>query len=40
MYYFVYCLFSCVIIEDVPFEDEQVQSVEEVEPQFLGDEGK
>jgi hypothetical protein len=29
-----------VIIEDVPFEDEQVQSVEEVEPQFLGDEGK
>jgi hypothetical protein len=29
-----------VIVEDVPFEDEQVQSFEEVEPQFLGEEGK
>jgi hypothetical protein len=29
-----------VIVEDVPFEDEQVQSFEEVEPPFLGEEGK
>jgi hypothetical protein len=33
-------MFSCVIVEDVPFEVEQVQSVEEIEPQFLGEEGK
>jgi hypothetical protein len=29
-----------VIVEDMPFEDEQVPSFEEVEPQFLGEEGK
>jgi hypothetical protein len=29
-----------VIVEDMPFEDEQVQSFEEVEPRFLGEEGK
>jgi hypothetical protein len=29
-----------VIVEDVPFEVEQEQSFEEVEPQFLGEEGK
>jgi hypothetical protein len=29
-----------VIVEDVPFEDEQVQSFEEVEAPFLGEEGK
>jgi hypothetical protein len=29
-----------VIVEDVPFEDEQVQSFEEVKQQFLGEEGK
>jgi hypothetical protein len=39
MYYFVYCFFSCVIVEDVPFEVEQEPSFEEVEPQFLGEEG-
>jgi hypothetical protein len=33
-------MFSCVIVEDVPFEVEQEQSFEEVEPQFLGEEGK
>jgi hypothetical protein len=33
-------MFSCVIVEDVPFEVEQVQSFEEVEPQFLGEQGK
>jgi hypothetical protein len=37
---FIYCMFSCVIVEDVPFEVEQVQPFEEVEPQFLGEEGK
>jgi hypothetical protein len=37
---FVYCKFSYVIVEDVPFEVEQVQPFEEVEPQFLGEEGK
>jgi hypothetical protein len=37
---FIYCMFSCVIVVDVPFEVEQVQSFEEVEPQFLGEEGK
>jgi hypothetical protein len=40
MYCFIYCLFSCVIVEDVPFEVEQEQTFEEVEPQFLGEEGK
>jgi hypothetical protein len=35
---FITCL-SCVIIEDLSFEVEQVQSFEEDEPQFLG-EGK
>jgi hypothetical protein len=29
-----------VIVEDVPFEGEQVQSFEEVKQQFLGEEGK
>jgi hypothetical protein len=29
-----------VIVEDVSFEVEQEQSFEEVEPQFLGEEGK
>jgi hypothetical protein len=29
-----------VIVEDVPFEVEQEQTFEEVEPQFLGEEGK
>jgi hypothetical protein len=29
-----------LIVEDVPFEVEQEQSFEEVEPQFLGEEGK
>jgi hypothetical protein len=29
-----------VIIEDMPFEVEQEQSFEELEPQFLGEEGK
>jgi hypothetical protein len=29
-----------VIVEDVSFEVEQVQSLEEDEPQFLGEEGK
>jgi hypothetical protein len=33
-------MFSCVIVEDMPFEVEQEQSFEEVEPQFLGEEGK
>jgi hypothetical protein len=33
-------MFSYVIIEDVLFEVEQEQSFEEVEPQFLGEEGK
>jgi hypothetical protein len=33
-------MFFCVIVEDVPFEVEQVQPFEEVEPQFLGEEGK
>jgi hypothetical protein len=33
-------MFSCVIVEEVPFEVEQVQSFEEVEPQFLGEEVK
>jgi hypothetical protein len=33
-------MFSYVIVEDVPFEVEQEQSFEEVEPQFLGEEGK
>jgi hypothetical protein len=33
-------MFSCVIVEDVSFEVEQEQSFEEVEPQFLGEEGK
>jgi hypothetical protein len=37
---FFYCMFSCVIVEDVSFEVEQVQSFEEDEPQFLGEEGK
>jgi hypothetical protein len=40
MYCFIYCLFSCVIVEDVPFEVEQDQSFEEVGTQFLGEEGK
>jgi hypothetical protein len=31
---------SCVIVEDVPFEVVQEPSFEEVEPQFLEDEGK
>jgi hypothetical protein len=38
--FYIYCMFSCVIVEDVPFEVEQVQSFKEVEPQFLGEEGK
>jgi hypothetical protein len=29
-----------VIVEDVPFEVEQEQTFEEVEPQFLEEEGK
>jgi hypothetical protein len=29
-----------VIVEDVPFEIEQEPSLEEFEPQFLGEEGK
>jgi hypothetical protein len=29
-----------VIVEDVPFEIEREQTFEEVEPQFLGEEGK
>jgi hypothetical protein len=29
-----------VIVEDVPFEVEQEPSFEEIEPQFLGEEGK
>jgi hypothetical protein len=29
-----------VIVEDVPFKVEQVQSFEGEEPQFLGEEGK
>jgi hypothetical protein len=33
-------MFSCVIVEDVSFEVEQEQTFEEVEPQFLGEEGK
>jgi hypothetical protein len=33
-------MFSCVIVEDVSFEVEQVQSFEEDEPHFLGEEGK
>jgi hypothetical protein len=40
----MYCLFivcfSCVIVEDVSFEVEQEQTFQEVEPQFLGEEGK
>jgi hypothetical protein len=40
MYCFIIVCFSCVIVEDVPFEVEQEQSFEEVEPQFLGEEGK
>jgi hypothetical protein len=31
---------SCVIVEDVPFEVGQEPSFEEVEPQFLEEEGK
>jgi hypothetical protein len=33
-------MFSCVIVEDVPFEVERVQPFEEVEPQFLGEKDK
>jgi hypothetical protein len=33
-------MFAYVIVEDMPFEVEQEQSFEEVEPQFLGEEGK
>jgi branched-subunit amino acid transport protein AzlD len=40
MYCFIYFMFSCVIVEGVPFEVKQVQSFEEDEPQFLGEEGK
>jgi hypothetical protein len=29
-------MFAYVIVEDVPFEVEQEQSFEEVEPQYLG----
>jgi hypothetical protein len=29
-----------VIVEDVPFEFEQEPAFEEIEPQFLGEEGK
>jgi hypothetical protein len=31
---------SCVIVEDMPFEVGQEPSFEEVEPQFLEEEGK
>jgi hypothetical protein len=31
---------SCLIVEDAPFEVGQEPSFEEVEPQFLGEEGK
>jgi hypothetical protein len=40
MYRFIYCMFAYVIVEDVSFEVEQEQSFEEVEPQFLREEGK
>jgi hypothetical protein len=33
-------MFSCVIVEGMSFEVEQVQSFQEDEPQFLGEEGK
>jgi hypothetical protein len=33
-------MFAYVIVEDVSFEVEQEQSFEEVEPQFLREEGK
>jgi hypothetical protein len=33
-------MFSYVIIEDVLFEVEEEQSFEEIEPRFLGEEGK
>jgi hypothetical protein len=38
--FYLLFVFSCVIVEDVPFEVEQEQTFEEVEPQFLGEEGK
>jgi hypothetical protein len=38
--FYLLFVFSCVIVEDVPFEIEQEPSLEEFEPQFLGEEGK
>jgi hypothetical protein len=26
MYYFIYCMFCCMIVDNTPFEEEQVQS--------------
>jgi hypothetical protein len=38
--FYLLLVFSCLIVEDVPFEVGQEQTFEEVEPQFLGEEGK
>jgi hypothetical protein len=38
--FYLLLVFSCVIVEDVSIEVEQEPSFEEVEPQFLGEEGK
>jgi hypothetical protein len=40
VYGFIYCLFFLCDVEDVPFEVGQEQTFEEIEPQFLGEEGK
>jgi hypothetical protein len=40
MYCFVYCIFSCMIVDNVLFEEEQVQSFAEKESNLALEKGK
>jgi hypothetical protein len=40
MHYFIYCMFSCVIVDNAPFEEEQVQKFQEDKSNLWLEKGK